>query len=332
MIVDEKRSGLFDFLSCLSYLKADPTEQQMTPLFEKTLDPVYRTLRAEMLEPLKAEADRIEKYANESYNLFTSFFQKVNPDSAEEYLSRLESGNGEKLVETARQMLDLSEALPISSALEGTKLSDAHKWAMYSILTEADRHRKELVVFFRRHYSSFLERRKHLLARTVAPLEELKNALDTEPEAFFRRFVSEERATRLADESNFFYLVASPTLFYLFEEKGVRFLAMGCYLLPYLSARESVQREFIEKRREYLKILSDETRYGILQKLTEGIHSNKILAEMFGISSPGVSYQLNALTKSGIISFSKEKGRYLLNEEELKKIFSSILLDFGIHS
>ncbi len=94
--------------------------------------------------------------------------------------------------------------------------------------------------------------------------------------------------------------------------------------------KERAQKEFVEKRKRYLKILADESRYGILQKLTEGITSNGILAEMFGLSASGVSYQLNVLVESGIITFSKEKGKYLLNETELQKVFSSILLDFGI--
>lgn len=331
MKVDEKRSELFDYLMCLQFLKEDPLEQNNS-LFEKILDPSYRTLREELLKPLKEHVNLINRYANTAYNMITHFFQMMNPKSANDFFSQFEHAPKETFAEIICEMLSLStESEDITAKhINQTDLLDEYKWAIYSFLSDFEQQRSALLHFLKEQYPNFCEKRKILLQKTASQKSQLLKRLEDEQKELFLSFLPEDSANKAFEQKTFFFLVASPTLFYLHKKEKNSLLAIGCYLFEYFSIKEKVQKEFVEKRKKYLKILSDETRYGILQKITEGVSSNKILAQMFGLSAPGVSYQLNALMKSEMIHYSKQKGRYVLNEEELQKVFSSILLDFGI--
>ena len=329
MIIDEKRSELFDYLVCFQFLKEDPLEQNNS-LFEKMLDPIYKTLREELLHPLKNNVSFSNRYANVQYNMFTYFFQTVDPESPEDYFFQFENASKETFMEMIGRMLSLSSNEISVKDIEQTNLSDEYKWAIHSFLCNFEYQKSVLLDFLKQHYQSFCKKRTSILQRVISQRDELLQRIKEGKQEIFLSLLPEETATTLLKQEKFFFLVSSPTLFYLYKKKEGSYLAIGCYLFPYLSMKERVQKEFIDRRKKYLKILADESRYGILQKLTEGITSNRILAEMFGLSAPGVSYQLNALTKSGIITYSKEKGKYLLNEAELQKVFSSILLDFGI--
>ncbi len=329
MVIDEKRSELFDYLICLQFLKEDPLEKNSS-LFDRMLDPIYVTLREELLKPLKENVIFVNRYANTTYNIFINFFQMVNPESAEDYFLQFEKAKKDVFVELIVEMLSMQDKQITTENLEQTDLLDEYKWAIYSYIFDFEYQRSMVLNFLKEHYFLFCRKRKDILERVSSQRKELLDQIENDKKDIFLKFLPQERAKELFEHKTFFFLVSSPTLFYLYKKDEDSYMAIGCYLFPYLTMKERVQKEFVEKRKTYLKILADENRYGILQKLTEGISSNKILAEIFNLSPPGVSYQLNALTKSGVINYSKEKGKYVLNDEELKKIFSSILLDFGI--
>lgn len=83
-------------------------------------------------------------------------------------------------------------------------------------------------------------------------------------------------------------------------------------------------------RKEFLKLLQDDTRYGILKLLGEKKWYGKELADHFGLTTATMSYHLNRLTNFGVVDIEKGVSKryyYSLNKEAIKKLYLRVLDD-----
>ena len=196
MIIDEKRSELFDYLVCFQFLKEDPLEQNNS-LFEKMLDPIYKTLREELLHPLKNNVSFSNRYANVQYNMFTYFFQTVDPESPEDYFFQFENASKETFMEMIGRMLSLSSNEISVKDIEQTNLSDEYKWAIHSFLCNFEYQKSVLLDFLKQHYQSFCKKRTSILQRVISQRDELLQRIKEGKQEIFLSLLPEETATTL---------------------------------------------------------------------------------------------------------------------------------------
>lgn len=83
-------------------------------------------------------------------------------------------------------------------------------------------------------------------------------------------------------------------------------------------------------RKEFLKLLQDDTRYSIIKLLGEKKWYGKELADHFGLTTATMSYHLNRLTNFGVVDIEKGVNKryyYSLNKSALKKLYMRVLDD-----
>lgn len=119
-----------------------------------------------------------------------------------------------------------------------------------------------------------------------------------------------------------YFIQIRPWLFYIDAVNDVEWINIGMYTEQF--PKSSIQRERVKK---FLKILSDNKRFEMIELLGEKSWYGYELAEKLGITPPTVSYHVNSLLDLNLVYFERENNKtyYHLNKDKLKELSSAIV-------
>lgn len=136
-------------------------------------------------------------------------------------------------------------------------------------------------------------------------------------------------------QSNFLFVSGVlPLISTGFEQgaKNKRFYLQGIYLERGLEKLRKIRFDNREEMVFFFKNLGDETRFKVLELISQGIGTNKEIAEKMEITTATVSYHLNYLYNANMILRTEENGRKKIIihrrgiEEKLDKFKEKILI------
>ena len=108
------------------------------------------------------------------------------------------------------------------------------------------------------------------------------------------------------------------------------YLRFGLKIETFLENMKILNENAMVERVTAFKNLGDKTRYSVLKCVASGMDSTKKIAETLGVSSATISYHLNNLLSSRLISYDSVDGkvRAQVNKEWIKQILDELKEDF----
>lgn len=108
------------------------------------------------------------------------------------------------------------------------------------------------------------------------------------------------------------------------------YMRFGFKVEAFLENMKILDENAMVERVTAFKNLGDKTRYSVLKCVASGMDSTKKIAETLGVSSATISYHLNNLLSSRLISYESIDGkvRPQVNKEWIKQILDELKEDF----
>lgn len=104
------------------------------------------------------------------------------------------------------------------------------------------------------------------------------------------------------------------------------YMSLGLKLEAFLENMKILDENAMIERVNALKNLGDKTRYSVLKCVASGMDSTKKIAETLGVSSATISYHLNNLLSSRLISYESIEGkvRAQVNKAWIKQVLLEV--------
>jgi DNA-binding transcriptional ArsR family regulator len=108
------------------------------------------------------------------------------------------------------------------------------------------------------------------------------------------------------------------------------YLRFGLKIETFLENMKILNENAMVERVTAFKNLGDKTRYSVLKCVASGMDSTKKIAESLGVSSATISYHLNNLLSSRLISYESIEGkvRAQVNKEWIRQVLDEVENDF----
>lgn len=220
--------------------------------------------------------------------------------------------------------------LPLLDLLDLVNLPADESWYWYRAIKEPSRHLEGLI---------------EVMAELVTIYQPYYDRYEVERQAYLETFDLDEFMSKLpmtgqdiAQEYGREYelILLSPmhqTLAFLMEEK---------YELPIFVTVTPRVEEFVfyqpglelDTLVTLLKLISDESRYQVLQALTQPHAKNKDIAQKLGITTAAVSFHTQKLINSQLVLFDSENSnqKFKVNKPLLKEMIEKLQEDFDLEN
>ncbi|MGT2799479.1 ArsR/SmtB family transcription factor [Streptococcus marmotae] len=267
----------------------------------------------------------IEFFVNEEFNLLSYILVVQQITSFEELSSFLRDVSKDQLFQIiSTHILDKETKFSTKDLLD-VSLEEKNKWKLTELYYHYPQIKKKLLEIIEQSWNQYLQVVTNLEKDFYSKIiQEKKRLADKSSELYavvFQHYISENDYA--SAQNNHLLLVSFQKILFIKLEKDTT-LGLGLFTYDYLNFIKSMNSYSQESREKFLKILADPTRYGILKLIIEGVSTNKVIANKFGISSAAVSYQLKNLLDNKIIIVEPGGRKYSLNKDLLKQIISGI--------
>lgn len=341
------KSKVFDF----TYFPMQSTVMKQENWISKYTPASSLELREELLEDLKPWHERIDNFLiNGLYlgNRMVEVFGLLNIQDEVDFLDKVRNISDEDMnyillrylesipgIPANYNSLDLSLAT-LRKYLADAMLSGEDKWKMLNLFMdprglfqEYCNILEEIQPIFEKHYTKVAQRVKDYCLHIQKQIMEGET---TALEILAPEFLNQDIEDRLIGTGKRPILIINGldnfSMLYLLQRDKNYVLGIGTEMedLAFnIIARGEDKRESLLAG---LWDLSDGTRYRILKYLSEGIRTNKELAEKLGVTSAAISYHLRMLLQDKMVII--ERPGYVVNERRILEISKGILADFNI--
>ena len=321
-----RKEEIVDLVFSLDWLKADFSASKDQALVQEAAGEAYLEEIHQYQTDLEQLGERLAPFANEDYNLFAALYLTgENVDSVEDFRLSLESLDRHQVEKTLRMAVLETQSASIGyGEIAASAFSEVGKWHLSQLLFDFDTQKRQIVSVFDELLGLYRRASECIRQVYADELVELRQALQEERSSFeplFSDYISSS-AFATSGEILLLPLLLHQVLYAQVYDKMV--IGMGLASRKYDRLKQKQCHYGQEVREQVLKTLADPTRYGILKFIKDGIWSNKVMAERFGISSAAISYQLKYLVEHDIIHFDPQTRKYYLHTELLDQVFADI--------
>ncbi|MEY8461980.1 ArsR/SmtB family transcription factor [Streptococcus merionis] len=310
---------VIDFCLSLIYAGKNLEEYKEYKDLLKAIDTNYLKAIKEYQLILQEQCHLIDYFVNEEYNVlsYILILQHI-PDfeALKSYLTNVSKEDFFQVIST--HILEKKTPFSTQDLLE-VSLEEKNKWKLTELFykyTEIKDEFLEVIENSWQQYSSLVTSlEQHFQSKIAQEKRRLAEKSDNLYSVVYRDYITKEDYE--TSENNHLLLVSFQKIMFTKMTKSGS-LGLGLFAYDYLRFVKSTNNYNQESREKILKILADPTRFGILKFIIEGVSSNKIIANKFGISSAAVSYQLKNLLDNKIILIDPNSRKYTLNKELLK--------------
>lgn len=331
MSLISEKSYIVDFLQSFSLLyEIKEWDEGQETVLDRIMDKKYESLVRQYVQDISAYQQTLSQFVTRDYNLlwhfislqtevrhFSDYLEGVRALSKEQFIQLLanefsETGNGFTLADIERQ-----EWLASS------------KWALCLLQDNFPVKQEELLAILPELYQIYCQYAQELETIFEEKIQMVKAQLAREEayQLIFREFVTQEIFDS-KDDILLFLLSIHKVLIYLKQPQPI--LGVGIYIYDYFEEQERQALLDEITMQNVLKVLADQTRYGIIKAIGKGMTSNKEIAKRFSISPSGVTYQLNFLVENRIIQKDEESKQYVVNHDLIQSALLAVLGDLDI--
>lgn len=328
----DDQSALLDFL--LSFELGEMIEEWddgEKTLLEDIVDHQYMEIVKTYVLGL-SQNTLYQKFVTKEYNLLLKYFL-TQPDirTINDFLLSLQELSLENLKSIIASAFDLPEVDFTLHDLEKTSLSSQSKWEIFLLLTEFDTLLPKLIDQLRHQYQQY-QLSVQLIIELYDDKFQVLQSLMSEGDQLYSLIFEPLMDRTLFDQKEFYGIFPlSLNRIFVQYKVGVKRIALGLYVYDYYDEKQKRQLVDEQTTQQILKVLADQTRYGIIKCIVNGITSNKEIAKIFSISPSGVTYQLKFLVEHDILQKDEVTKHYRVNTDLIQSALSNILLDLDIH-
>lgn len=328
-----KKSYLVDFLKSFELVTVidDFLDDKEQTLLDRIMPAAYKQAVLSYSESLKAQDSIFGRFVTRDYNLLLALlFQMDSLEDFGTYRQFLVQQTLSSFVELLEQTFSLSYLEKGYHQLEELDLLPTNKWYLFTILSDFETKKEELLEALDRQYVLYCQQADYLYRTYEDKINRLQESLSQSENLYpliFKEVLSEEEYHSRKD---CFILLLSGHYLLVHYKKNHRLIALGLYVYDYYLEVERQKTINQETAQTVLKVLADPTRYGIMKCIEKGMTSNKEIAQLFSISPSGVTYQTKFLLENQMIKTNPETKNYQLNRELIAQALTNVLLDLGI--
>ncbi|HEM2750660.1 TPA: winged helix-turn-helix transcriptional regulator [Streptococcus suis] len=322
-----ERERLVDYIFSFDLIN-DPIQEtsEYKDVEKVTSEEVLGIIRSFQMTLMK-QKNELLPYVNDEYNLLSAiFFHNPSISTFADYCSYIEDLTLLQLSEIVSvyilQLERKNEEISIETIIS-SDFSETNKWRLTTILFSYEISKKKMMGFLEqtwRIYNQYLEQLLETLSNEEKQSKHLLLESDDLYQVVFSDYINKESFEEVREKFVLPFLVHK--MLYI-TAGNFSCVGIGYQTYHYWSLLKRKGNINQRTREQVLKTLVDPTRFGILKFINEGIWSNKIISEKFGISSSAVTYQLKYLMEHQIIFQDTETRKYSIN----KPLLSQVLLD-----
>ncbi|MGT2799141.1 winged helix-turn-helix domain-containing protein [Streptococcus marmotae] len=329
-LVSEK-SYIVDFLQSFSLLyEIKEWDNGQETVLDRIMDKNYQDLVRQYVHEISRHKPILSQFVTKDYNIlwlflsvqaeirhFTDYLEGVQQVSQEQFLQLLarefsEEGKGFTLVDLDRQAWSASS-----------------KWNLVLLQEEFQAKRGALLSILPKLYQLYGEYARMLETQFEKKIQTAQLHLTTEKsyQLIFKDYLDEKTFQTVQDQ---LVLLISSHKVLIHLKQPHPLLGIGVHVYDYF---EEQQRQALldeVSMQNILKVLADQTRYGIIKVIGKGMTSNKEIAKAFSISPSGVTYQLNFLVDNHIIQKDDETKQFVVNHDLIRSALLAVLNDLDI--
>ena len=314
-----------DFCLSLVYASKNLEDYKEYKDLLKVIDKDYLKQIKDYQVLLQHDAKSIDFFVNEDYNLLSYIQIDYQATHFEDLYSQLITMSKKDFFQIiSTHILEKETSFSIQDLLKAT-LSDKHKWKLTELYYNFEAIKQAFLTVITRAWSRYLTLvdclEKQFNPKISREQKRLLQQSDELYETVYRDYISKQ--DYLSARSSHLFLVSFQKILFI-KVDDFAILGLGLFTYDYFNLIKTNHAFNQEIREKYLKILADPTRYGILKLIIEGISSNKIIANKFGISSAAVSYQLKNFLDHKLIVIDSDSRNYALNKKLLRQILAGI--------
>lgn len=214
--------------------------------------------------------------------------------------------------------------------LERLEMSEAQKRGLLMVLEDFPAYREKLLSELDQAREAY-KKARGLLDPLLEEDQKAGEILEDDGlyEKILKNYISYETYKKID------FLILLPLSFYYVyvqtdDEYEMSAVFLGYHIPDIYQARQAKKKLEDLELAKVFKILSDPTRYGILKLIEEGVTSNSVLADKFGVTPAAISYQFKYLTENGIISKDEKTKKIEVNKDLVKSAIEVLKIDLNL--
>lgn len=230
----------------------------------------------------------------------------------------------EKLRAINSKIKDFEDNEKIIEHITNKSISSSLKWEMYLLLKDIDKYMKEYVDFIRK----YVKDHKQASLKRKDEVEELntmlKDNLNTSGIDYLNQVIN--TIVKLENYKKIYVTTSAvKTLYIGDDQKGENcFIIIGTRLKDVWNALE--RKGATESNLELLRDVFESTRFNIIKLLLNRDYYVQEIADALALSKANVSYHMNFLLKSKVVTIEKDGQRnyYHINKDVIKSSYDYI--------
>ncbi|MFL0267019.1 ArsR/SmtB family transcription factor [Candidatus Clostridium radicumherbarum] len=260
-----------------------------------------------------------------SVHEFITFIEKIDNKILSSYILNQNYSDNPKVQELIISMLDKQENEDLRDVISDTvyKQEDI-KEKLLECLESPEELKLRLCILLRQFYEKcYLPLEKEILEYLKPFKERYEKLFEEDNKYFFQEYL---RRYSEAKDSNFiinigYFIQVRPWTFYISPYNNCEWINIGMYT-------EQFPKSYMEKERikKFLKILSDNKRFEMVELLAKKEWYGLELAAELNLTPPTVFYHINSLLDLNLVTFRKDgnKTYYKLNKIKLEELSQGI--------
>lgn len=329
---DKNISYLIDYIHSFDLLYSKTELSDDTTLLSKIMDENYKKYTLDYVGYLTRYVDGIEFFVTKEYNLLWliwRFFASVS--TFEEYTELLETLTRSDLETILKEHFNLKDDKSLDSLMiDKMELSPESKWQLCVLLEDLENKIKKLVMYLKKQYIFYCETADKIYEEYQEKIHALDKRVESPENLYqlmFENLLDKERYDKI---DQFIVLLISSHAIFVHYTPSCKMIALGCYVYDYYIEKETQKQLNNIKCQNVLKILSDPTRYRMMKCISKGLTGNKQIAELFGITPAGVTYQMKLMAEHELIYIDDIKKQYVLNSGLITAALRTVLVDLEL--
>ncbi|MFD0704436.1 hypothetical protein ACFQY8_01535 [Alloscardovia venturai] len=319
-------SSLIDFALSLDYAVKGVSEYKEYRDLLKVVDSRYLEHILHYQEFLQSKKDCTLNWVTDEYNVLHYILIDRKVSSYGDLVQRLQSLSRDEVFSLINAYaLDSPSRQFHVRNLVNAHLSEVNRWRITELYYNFDNLKIALIENLTKlweEYTRLISSLEHEFSRKIA--QETQRIHDKSEDLFstvFKDYISHDDFNSSTEQ---YLLLASIHRVIFIQNKEEKSIGTGIYTFDYSKLMHDVNSYGQEFREKILKALADPTRFDTLKLINEGIVSNKIIAQKFGISSAAVTYQLKYLLENRILIVESQSKKPMLNKKLLKAILTGV--------
>lgn len=270
------------------------------------------------------------KIATQNQNLcsvheFIGFIEKIDSKILSSYILNQSYSDNPKVQELIDSMLDNEQNDDLRDVITDTvyKQEDI-KEKLLECLESPEELKLRLCILLRQfHEKCYLPIEKEILEFLKPFKERYEKLFEEDNKYFFEEYLKRYSE---AKDRNFiihigYFIQVRPWAFYISQHNNCEWINIGMYT-------EQFPKSYMEKERikKFLKILSDNKRFEMVELLAKNEWYGLELAAKLNLTPPTVFYHINSLLDLNLVTFRKDgnKTYYKLNKIKLEELSEGI--------